>query len=376
MSNTDLKSYLIKVTPHCRIHGRTNRKGEMLPLFFNGSGVEVNVTGTELWIDLEVISGMYEPWVWTAINGAFISRQMLLSGTHHLCLFRGMSPEAVKNVRFIRETQPMAGDEECHILVKGFWSDGSFFPVPEKKLKLEFIGDSITSGEGTYGAREDMDWIPMYMSCSRTYAAWVAGALNAEYRLLSQGGWGVLCGWDNDPRHNIPSCYEKICGLADGKYGKRLGADEPNDFALWQPDAVIVNLGTNDASAFDQPAWRDPDTGETFRQRRTPDGGHHPEDLKRFGKAVSDFLVMIRRNNPGAHIVWVYGMLGYDLTLALADAISSYRNLSGDKNVAFLQLPDTAKEAVGSREHPGEKSHMRAAGILTEYLRKELDPLH
>lgn len=370
--NDNLKTYSLKETEHYKIHGRTDETQDPLPLFFNGSGVEVNVTGTELWIDVDVNYGVHEPWIWTTLNGAFMSRQMLLPGSYSLCLFRGMSPDTVKNVRFIRELQAMSEDDDCRLLIRGFRSDGEFLPVGSGRYKLEFIGDSITSGEGTYGAEEDMDWLAMYMSSSRDYARMVSDALDAEYRLISQGGWGVLCGWNNDPRHNIPSCYEKICGLAGGEMNEKLGAAKPYDFQSWVPDAVIVNLGTNDAGAFDQPAWVDPVTGQTFEQRREADGTYNAEDLARFEKAVVDFLVMLRRDNPTAHIVWTYGMLGYDLTLAITDAMNTYRRTMGDVNAAFLQLPNTTEETVGSRTHPGERSHARAAQVIVEYLRTVL----
>ena len=240
--------------------------------------------------------------------------------------------------------------------------------MASKRLKLEFIGDSITSGEGTYGAREDMDWIPMYMSVSQNYAKIISDALDAEYRLVSQGGWGVLCGWDNDPRHNITSCYEQICGLAQGEINKRLGAGKAYDFAAWVPDAIIVNLGTNDASAFKQPEWREPESGRTFKQRIQEDGTYHPEDIDRFKEAVVNFLEMVRRNNPSSHIVWTYGMLGYELAIAIADAMDTYQRRTGDSNIAFLQLPNTTGETIGSRTHPGIKSHIRAAQEIIEYL--------
>lgn len=374
--NTNLKSYTLKDAEYFKVHGRTENNLYPLPLFFNGSGIEVNVTGSELWIDIDVDFDVHEPWIWTAINDAFMSRQMLLPGTQSVCLFRGMSPDAVKNVKFMRELQAMSEDDSCHILVKGFQSDGFFLPVSDRRFKLEFIGDSITSGEGTYGANEDTDWLAMYMSSSRSYAVMVSDALDADYHLFSQGGWGVLSGWDNNPHCNIPSCYEKLCGLTNGEYNERLGASRPYRFETWEPDAIIVNLGTNDASAFDQPAWTDPLTGETFKQRRNLDGTCHPEDLERFKQAVIDFLAMIRKNNRGSHIVWTYGMLGYDLTLAITDAINSYQRQSGDNNVAFLQLPNTTPETIGAHAHPGVKSHERAAKVLTEYLKNILINCH
>lgn len=366
--NKNLKQYTLKDTAHYKIHGRTDETLESLPLFFNGSGIEVNVSGSELWIDIDVDFDTHEPWIWTALNGAFMSRQMLLPGAYSLCLFRGMSPDTVKNVRFFRELQAMSEDNACRLLVKGFRSDGTFYPVKDRAFKLEFIGDSITSGEGTYGAREDTDWLSMYMGTSRNYARMVSDALDAEYRLISQGGWGILCSWDNDPRHNLPSCYEKVCGLAFGEMNERLGAGKPYDFQSWVPDAIIVNLGTNDASAFEQPEWKDAVTDRTFKQHKEPDGTYRREDIMRFEQAVIDFLSMLRRNNPTSHIVWVYGMLGYELTFAITDAMNTYRKETGDSNIAFLQLPNTTGFTVGSHAHPGEKSHTRAAQVIIEYL--------
>lgn len=371
--NSNVKTYTLQEAEYYKVHGRTGEGMDPLPLFFNGSGIEVNVTGSELWIDVEVDYNIYEPWIYTTINGSFMSRQMLLPGSYSICLFRGMSPDAVKNVKFIRELQAMSEDPFCHILIKGFQTDGFFLPVSDRRYKLEFIGDSITSGEGTYGAAEDTDWISMYMGCSRNYAVMVSDALDADYHLFSQGGWGVLSSWDNNPHCNIPSRYEKLCGLTEGEYSEKLGALGPYDFDSFKPDAIIVNLGTNDASAFNQPAWTDPVTGETFQQRRDPDGTCNPDDLMRFKQAVISFLSMIRKNNPYSHIVWVYGMLGYDLTLAITDAINSYQKQTGDSNVAFLQLPNTTDETVGSHAHPGAGSHERAAKVLIEYLKSRLE---
>ena len=371
--NNNLKTYTLEDMKYYKVYGRCGEQLYPLPLFSNGSGIEVNVTGSELWIDLEVDYDFYEPWIFTRLNNSFMSRQMLMPGSYSLCLFRSMSPDAVKNFKFFRELQAMSEDDYCHIIVKGFRTDGFFLPVSDKKYKLEFIGDSITSGEGTYGAKEDTDWLSMYMGVSRNYAMMTADALDADFHLISQGGWGVLTGWDNDPRHCIPPRYEQVCGLASGEICEKLGAFKPYRFQDWKPDAIIVNLGTNDASAFNQPAFTIPETGETFCQRREPDGSYNQEDLDRFKQAVIDFLFMIRRNNPDSHIVWVYGMLGYDLTFAITDAMNNYRQVSGDNNVAFLQLPNTTDETVGSHAHPGEKSHARAAKVLTEYLQSYLN---
>lgn len=369
MPMSNLKKYALHEIPHYKVHGRTVPETCPLPLFFNGSAVELNVSGSELWADLEVSWENLEMWVTIEVNRELISRRMLMPGTQSLCLFRGMNPDPVKNVRITRETQAMVEDEDCFLIVHGFQADGSFYTVPKGKYTLEFVGDSITSGEGTYGAKGELEWVPMYMSYSRDYAKMTAEALGADAYIISKGGWGVLSGWDNNPNCNIPSRYEQLCGLCCGSKNESLGAFTPYDFSARKTDAVIVNLGTNDASAFQQPEWHDPATGQTFKQRLNPDGTYQEDDLNRFRNAVVSFLQMLRRHNPQAHIVWCYGMLGYDLSLAINDAINRYIRESGDHNVIFLQLPSTTDETVGSNDHPGELSHRRAAQVLTEYLR-------
>ena len=385
-TSRDLKYHNIKDIQNCRIHGRTDLTGPAIPLFWNGSGVEVRVSGTELWIDIEVDFNLFEPWVSVELNGAFMSRQMLMPGRQSLCLFRCMTFQDEKTVFFKRELQAMHEDDDCHILVHGFRSDGEFLPVRERSCKLEFIGDSITSGEGSYGAREDLDWLSMYMSSSLNYATMTAKALDAEIRILSQGGFGVFSGWDNDRRHVMPAFYDKICGLAFGESNASIGAAKPYDFNSWKPDAVIVNLGTNDNAAFSSPPFTDPETGETWKMRLKDSFGagavfftgslnysaYNKEDVGRIKAAVISFLKDLRKKNPESHLVWTYGMLGGELVIPIAAAVSDYMEETGDLNAGFLELPDTPENELGAHSHPGAEAHRHAARILTGYLKSVL----
>ena len=117
-------------------------------------------------------------------NGDWIGRQMLTAGRYWIPLFRGMNPVKVKNVRFYKDLQAMSADPVSYIHIHALRYDGVFYPVEDKALKLEFIGDSITSGEGTFGARQEEDWIPMFFSSLRDYAYLTAKELDAEYRVF------------------------------------------------------------------------------------------------------------------------------------------------------------------------------------------------
>ena len=88
----------------------------------------------------------------------------------------------------------------------------------------------------------------MFFSAENNYAVMTGRAMNADIRVISQSGWGVGCGWNNDPASSIPPVYEKVCGLLTGEKNAELGAHQLNDFTAWQPDYVFVNLGTNAVS--------------------------------------------------------------------------------------------------------------------------------
>ncbi len=363
-----LKETLLQDIPEIKVHGRTTACRAPLTLFWTASGFECNVTGSEFWVELEVTYEVYEPWFSYTINGDWIGRQMLQKGRYWVPLFRGMSPDSVKNVHFFKDLQAMSDDGNSYIHIHAFRYDGEFCPVVDKKLKIEFIGDSITSGEGLIGAREESDWIPMFFSAVKSYTYQTAQILDAEYRVFSQSGWGVHNTWDNNTRGAIPKYYKEICSLMPGPENERLGGNQPHDFASWQPDFVVVNLGTNDAASFDQPEWVDAQTGECYKMRRNADGSYNIEDIKTFQQSVKDFLALIRKCNPKAYIIWCYGMIGIPFQLYLCEAVSFYAHETNDRFISYLQLPDMTRESVGSREHPGFLCHQQAAQVLAQYI--------
>ena len=109
-------------------------------------------------------------------------------------------------------------DDPAHLLqITGLeYAGGEFLPLPEPQYRLEFVGDSITSGEGAIGAKPEEDWVGAFFSAENHYGRLTADALGAEYRCISQSGWGIVTGWDNDVRHVMPPYYTQVCGVAMG----------------------------------------------------------------------------------------------------------------------------------------------------------------
>ncbi|HOQ07415.1 MAG TPA: SGNH/GDSL hydrolase family protein [Clostridiales bacterium] len=366
--NYNLKDYSLPEIRNMKIHGRTTGRLSPLTLLWTGSGVEFNAKGSELWIEVETDYDIHEPWISILINSYPVARQMITAGRHWICIFRGMNADVVKNVRIVKDVQPMCFDKGCLIHLHTVRFDGEFMPVEDKPYKIEFIGDSITSGEGTVGALCEQDWIPMWFSAVDNYTYMTAKALDADYRVISQSGWGVLTSWDNNPNCNIPRYYEQICGILPKENCTVPEAFSLNDFDSWQPDVVVVNLGTNDANAFNSPEWRDEKTGVRHKQRLNEDGTYNEEDLATFENAVVGFLHKLRKYNESAHIVWAYGMCGAPLMPSVCRAVDTYTRSTGDRKVSVFQIPNTTNETMGSRYHPGRPAHEKAAKELAGFI--------
>lgn len=339
-----LKDYKIRKIPYLRVLGRTNGSLEPVTLFWTASGIEMNIKATEAWVTVHSDYELFEPWADVIVDGALSQRLMVNKGEQKICLFRNMEGDKIRNVKLLRDTPAFPTDEKTLFQILGVQTDGEFCPLEEPKMRLEVIGDSITSGEGGSGAGGEMTWNSFCFNCVDNYAYMAAKELDAIYHCISQSGWGVFCSWEGDEKQAIPPYYEQVCGLLNGERNKELGAFEKWDFQKFQPDVIVVNLGTNDGSG--------------------------TKDMEKVGNAVEDFLKKLRNCNPGSYILWCYGMLGNGIQPTIENAIQNYKTKYGDERVEFVELPDTLEGEFGSRQHPGHPSHEKTAKVLVEKIRE------
>lgn len=361
----NLRTTPIHQVENIKILGRTTVSKTPVTLFWTASGIEANVKASEFWIELEADYSTYEPWISVLINGVLISRQMVTKGRQWLCIFRNLNGDTVKHIQILKDVQAMADDSGHCLQVHAVKCDGKFEPLEEPSCRIEFIGDSITSGEGAIGSQKEEDWVSMWFSAVYNYATITSRKLGAECRILSQSGWGVLSGWDNNPNSVIPPIYEKVCGLLKGERNSALGCLDMHDFSSWQPDVIVINLGTNDYNAFVTPGWQDPHSGVVYKQKSHTDGTFDETDLEKFQNEIIDFLSKLRKCNSKAHLLWAYGILGNQLMPAIESAAKRYQEISGDQNVSVLLLPEMETEGLGARFHPGLPAHEAAATALS-----------
>lgn len=358
------KKFLPEEIKELRVLGRTGKSKNPLVLFWTASGIECNYEGTELWCELETDYSCYEQWIAVFVNGALLARQMLQKGKQRVCLFRNMQTQKINHVKLVKEVQAMPGDENAYLAIHALYGDGTFRALEEPACRIEFIGDSITSGEGSYGSTIEQDWISMWFSTTQAYPYLVSERLGAEYRVISQSGYGVYCAYDNNLEHTIPPYYHQVCGVLSGERNEKLGVKEPYDFTSWQPDYIVINLGTNDGGAFQNPEWYDEETGRKNKMYHGTDNKPAKECLGKVQKAVAGFLATVRKNNPTAQILWAYGMMGTVVEEAIKAGIAEYCNAYSDEKVHYLLLEEIKEEQIGARSHPGVLGHKAAAETI------------
>ena len=373
-----MKSYKISEIDNKIILGRTTpiEKDKPLVLFWSASALELCVKSSDVYLLISSDYDTHEPWISVYINGRNISRFMIEKGEPKwVCVARNMNNQNENTITIYKDTQPMPDDSHHSLLIHEvkISEGGIFCPIKPKKMKIEFIGDSITSGEGLGGGPNDWDWIPQNFVGSATYAALLSRMINADFNVVSQSGWGICWAWDGNRNNKIPPFYEQICGVCRSDLLKSLGSQKSYNFKGGS-DYIIINLGTNDNGAFYQPPWKEKEYGDKYELNINEDGSVSEKDSNIIVDGVKDFLKVIRKNNPNAIIIWCWGMVKLELVPPLIQyGVEEYMFESGDKKVYTMELDsmdDVEKfdEDKGSRGHPGPKTHKLAANKLYDFI--------
>ena len=228
--------------------GRTITDQEGTALFWTGSGVEFNILSKNLYVNIECGYDNIEIMLDIILDGERTQKLVLDKGLKRYQVFSGMYGEKPVNVRIIRDTQNMPEETNSFLIIKSFETDGNLVDPPVYTSNIEFIGDSLTSGEGC-GLTKRIEWIPVIFDAVESYTYKTAKLLNARYSVLSQSGWGLYASWDNNLKNVLPDYYEDICGTSSCKKCIELGAHDAWDFSSNEMDTVVINLGTNDMNA-------------------------------------------------------------------------------------------------------------------------------
>ena len=232
--------------------------------------------------------------------------------------------------------------------------NGIVTPGKEREFKIEFVGDSITCGYGVDDPVKEHHFKTSTEDATKTYAFKTAQALNADWSFVSVSGWGIISGYTGDAKKNANSVIPRVYDKLGFSWGNTIFGINPGNiswnFDSYQPDFVVINLGTNDA---------------TYTKKKA-------DRLQEYVDSYTDFLKQIRRKNPKAYIICCLGMMGDDLYISMSQAVSKYSSETGDSKISALRLkPQQMSDSICADWHPSEKTHEKASKQLIDVITKE-----
>ena len=334
--------------PRLRLLGRMDREQRVPALDWTGSGLEVQLRGTDIWAELEAPALSPIMWMVVLADGCPITRFPVEPGIRFYPLLLGMEAEKTRTVTLLKETQCMPDQPEATVRLHSIRFRGELEELPLQNLKIEFIGDSLTSGEGTLAARGNEEWITPWFSSVANYSNVACQELNAERRVLSQSGWGVCWGWDHNESSTMAAGYDRIVGVLKGPEAEARGCGKAYDFSAWVPDIICVRLLTNDCGGMN--------IQHSFEA-----------DQYKVVQGSLAFLRRIRSFNPSSRIVWILPSTDCHPELGRKAVLLAAKE--GMQNVYFCTLPDYGPEDMGARSHPNAAFNRRAGHLLAGDLR-------
>ena len=255
--------------------GRTqaSKAGDSITADWSGSGFDINVSGDGGMLTIGYKSSYSSYWA-ILVDGQQIWRAQTAASSGG-STFGATIPAGKHTVRVVKETQ-MSNAETAYAYLTTLAFAGTIEKAPaNKSLYIEFIGDSITCGDGALGEYEPgVKWLGAHDSATHSYAYYAAEKLNADYSLVARGGIGLFTGVSAaegttqkagmQDIYNYVSAYNKT---SNGEYS----------FSR-QPNVVFIELGANDS------------TGTTAA-------------LDRWDELINAFVDQVRSKNPNAEIV-------------------------------------------------------------------------
>jgi lysophospholipase L1-like esterase len=323
---------------HIRYMGRVGYQVDAAKIFWSGTWIQINFKGTDVKVSLKDERG--DNFFDIIIDGKIVV----------------LHPDAEKRDYAVATGLPNV-EHSLFVFKRTEWADGTslFYGFqfnadaellslpPAKTRKIEFYGDSITSGY----AIEDFDggnnsYLPPYKNNYLSYAGLTAKHFDAQYSCISKSGIGITVGYTP---MTMPEIYN------------RLDPNDPNslwDFSKYTPDIVVINLFQNDAGIMRQ------GDNEQFKARF---GDTPPTDDFIIG-AYQRFLQSIRSKYPNAQIICVLGSM---------DAVKDELPWRGYVEKAVAKMNDRAinthffafKNTPG---HPSAQEQQAMANDLISYI--------
>lgn len=326
------------VTSPVRVSGRSGITNGNPVLYWPGASVEARFEGTSLGVKLNGQNNTRTNYYQLIIDGSNAApiRIAVPKGSKIYPVISNLT-DTVHDVQLFRLTEGDLGSTEF----QGFVLDAgkALQPPPAApELKIEFYGDSITTGLGIEASDTDSDMNRDFQNNYLAYSALTARNLGAEFRCIAVQGVGVFVGWQS---YIMPQIWNRLAPPP--------AAATPWAFSNWTPNIVVVNLFQNDKARL-----------ETL----TP----IPTEAQII-QYYTNFIGGIRAVYPNAHIVCALGGM---------DATAEGSPWPGYIHQAVVQMADGNMSEcifpyIGGDRHPRIVHHQAMADQLTAHIRSVME---
>ncbi|MBL8717868.1 MAG: endo-1,4-beta-glucanase [Myxococcales bacterium] len=321
------------VGPKADIHyiGRFDKNATRARFDWSGSALRTRFVGTGIDVKLAGSANQFQ----VEIDGAPTAVIKHAGGTVTHSLAKGLT-DAEHDLLLVKRTEAFYYPVDFLGFVPT--SGKPLVPTAARTRLIEVIGDSITCGYGVLGASVSCSFSADTESAYDAYGSIAARALNAEAVMISWSGIGAY-------RDNGGKTSEQMPTL----WTRTLGTDPAPWSFSYTPDAVIVNLGTND--------FAKGDPGKPYET------------------AMTGLVKDIRKRYPKAEIFLALGSMLTDPDLSKARAhLDAVITGLGDAKVSRVELgvQDLAVDGGGCDYHPNVKTQKKMADKLVVALKARL----
>ncbi len=327
-----------------RTEGRFDRSDKSELVFaWSGSVIAARFTGTSAGVVLEDAQGKNQ--FALVVDGQLKKDKLAAKRGEHAYLLASALSAGEHEVVLHRLTEASLG--ETKFLGFRFGKEGKIAaPSRPSSRRMEVIGDSISAAYGNEGPDKSCPFSPETENHYLSYEAIAARKLGAELVTIAWSGKGVFSNRGSEVDTVVmPVLWKRTLPDRD---------DSRWDFAAYQPDAVVVNLGTNDFAP-------------------------EVKDVSPFAAAYLAFIREVRGCYPKATIYCALGPALSDawpegrsaLTRARAGIQGAVEALAaaGDARIRFVEFPvQTGANGYGCDWHPSLRTHE----LMAEQLEKEL----
>ncbi|MAN27498.1 MULTISPECIES: SGNH/GDSL hydrolase family protein [Mesonia] len=309
------------------------------------SFVQFQAQGENLAIQLKAVAPQHA-FAIVEVDGNPLDRYQI-SGDLATTIKLSLKGEDFHQVKVIKATEASTGD----LYFLGAQANQIKALANTNDLKIEFIGNSITSGMGNDASDfpcGEGEWYDQH-NAYWAYGPRVARGLQAKYMLSSVSGMGMYRNWNDEDQPVMPDVYRTLS--LDGD------TTQLRDFNQFQPDLISICLGTNDLSDGD---------GKKERQAFNAEKYEHN---------YSNFIKDLYKKYPSVKIALLTSPMIRKESEKGKMLLSSLKKIKAEFEthhiLALYEFEDVYQQ--GCSYHPSKEDHAKMAQQLIPFYKELLN---